>query len=184
MTSQASEICRLGGTDYEMLSDPLESYLEQLATYPDLSPVICSSCWRGYRGHWEIKRGKLYLHRLLAPCGTRLAKVGRLFPGCEYPIAATWFTGKLRLQVGEELLGFYAGWNRVHEGERILHVRSGVVVRERHVDTRRLWKKLSERDWDMLPNEKAMLASGEVKLWFWRTAWGAARPYLAGPDES
>lgn len=132
-----------------------------------------------------LNRGGLYLRRLVAPCGTRLAKVGRLFPGKDYPIPATWFSGKLRLQVGDLIHWRYTGWVRVHEAERILRVRKGAVVREHRVDTRQLWVKLAQQqDWEMDEWAKSEVSSGKATLAFWHTARGAARPFLLYADDA
>jgi hypothetical protein len=69
-------------------------------------------------GYWQIIDGELLLTRL----GTYDADVDidlrQLLPDREPPIFASWYSGKLRVPMGDQLL--YVSW---YERERIIHVR-------------------------------------------------------------
>ena len=58
---------------------------------------------RGYIATWEIDRDVLYLKAIRAWTDQREVGLGDLFPGRKGPVAATWFTGKLRVPQGKIL---------------------------------------------------------------------------------
>ncbi len=61
------------------------------------------------------------------------ARLFRAVPCTRFPIHAHWFTGKLRLPEGRMLRYSHHGWSSVHERERVITVRQGLVTRERLV---------------------------------------------------
>jgi len=80
---------------------------------------MCSASWRGYKAHWQLIEGYLYLRSILKnPCSDSYEHIDAnvLFDKQKYPIKAEWFTGTISLPVGEvdykygetedELLGY------------------------------------------------------------------------------
>ena len=57
--------------------------------YPSI--LNSTACWRQYIGTWEIKDGKLYLVDIIG----KYKKIG------DEPIFADWFTGRLKIPMGE-----------------------------------------------------------------------------------
>lgn len=172
MTAQGGEIIAIDGTHYELLSLPLEPYLHALSKpidFEELSGITSTALLRGYRGHWSLRAGLLYLDAL------ETAHDGEFFDVLPTPLLASWFTGKLRVQSGKCLF-FYAGFARVHEYERIIHVHRGRITRERHVDMRALWEKLAKRHWDFPDDIQRDLIDGKLRLQFMFTAKGFAQP--------
>jgi len=101
-TTQCSEILYLDGQEHSLISNPLEQYYGPNNPRPKFRAPNTAT-WRGYIGTWEIKGGVLYLKAIRA--WTEKGEVGleALFPGQKGPVAATWFTGKLRVPQGKVL---------------------------------------------------------------------------------
>jgi hypothetical protein len=137
MTAQCPESLLIDGKPYWLESLPLEPLLYSLDPPPDFGRWIrtwASCLWRGYIGHWQIIDGKLFLTRLGTYDDDVDIDLDYLFPGRKPPIFASWYSGKLRVPVGDQLLYVHMGWQSRYERERILHVRHGHVVKERNVD--------------------------------------------------
>ncbi len=115
---------------------------------PDLScwARTWSSCLRrGYVGYWQIMEGKLFLTRLGTYDEDVNIDLRHLVPEHEPPIFASWYSGKLRVPMGDQLLYVHMGWQSWYERERIIHVRQGRVVKERNVDhTQRFLDRVAE----------------------------------------
>ncbi len=88
--------------------------------------IFSTACWRRYRGTWEIKNDRFYLNRLVGQ--VRLAKPGPLF--------ADWFTGVLRVPLGEQILYVHMGFGSVYEQEMHVMVEHGIVKGRRVFDNR------------------------------------------------
>lgn len=148
MTAQVREIVVINGKQHELESLPLEPLLEALDPRPDFScwARTWSSClWRGYVGYWQIMEGKLFLTRLGTYDEDIDIDLRHLFPEREPPIFASWYSGKLRVPMGDQLLYVHMGWQSWYERERIIHVRRGHVVKERNVDhTQRLLDRVAQ----------------------------------------
>lgn len=93
MTKQSSETIEYKGQKYQLFSDPLRSYLEK----KKIKMGSAASCaWRGYVGTWELDENGLFL-AALELCNESLYT---LF-GSDAPVFATWFSGTLKIAVGE-----------------------------------------------------------------------------------
>jgi hypothetical protein len=82
-----------------------------------------TACWRRYRGTWEIVDGKLYLMHI----------EGDPELEAKLPLHADWFTGVLRVPIGEMLLYVHMGFGSVYEREIHIRIERGGVV------GRRIW---------------------------------------------
>jgi hypothetical protein len=85
-----------------------------------------TACWRRYRGTWEIIDDRLYLMHVEG----RFERLGDL------PLLADWFTGVLRVPVGDELLYVHMGFGSVYERELHIRVEGGRVTGRREYDNR------------------------------------------------
>ena len=95
-TTQFSDILYLKGQKHSLDSLPLEQYYGPGNPRPKFRAPNTAT-WRGYIATWEIDRDVLQLKTIRA--WTDRAEVGleALFPGQKGPVAATWFTGKLKV---------------------------------------------------------------------------------------
>jgi hypothetical protein len=137
MTAQMREIVTIDGAEHEMCTLPLAPWLA-VQTPPlnmeRICPSYSSALWRRYVGHWRITEENLFLDRLGTVEESRDIDMGEIFAGRAGPIAADWFSGKLRLPGEPELIYVHMGWGSFYRYERIIHIQAGRVVRERHVD--------------------------------------------------
>ena len=101
-TTQFSEILYLNGQKHPLVSLPLEPYYGPGNPRPKFRAPNTAT-WRGYIATWEIDGGVLYLKAIRA--WTEQGEVGlpALFPGRQGPVAATWFTGTLKVPQGKVL---------------------------------------------------------------------------------
>jgi hypothetical protein len=101
-TTQFSEILYLNGQQHPLESLPLEPHYGPGNPRPKFRAPNTAT-WRGYIATWEIDRGVLYLKAIKAWTGQGEVGLPALFPGHKGPVAATWFTGKLRVPQGKVL---------------------------------------------------------------------------------
>ena len=85
---------------------------------------MSTACWRRYRGTWEIIDGYLYLMHVEG----RFERLGDL------PLLADWFTGVLRVPVGERLLYVHMGFGSVYENEIHIRIERARVMARRVYD--------------------------------------------------
>lgn len=88
--------------------------------------LISSACWRQYVGTWEIKDNKFYLVNLR----------GRLKLVEQTPILADWFTGTLRIPMGNTLRYRHIKYGSVYEREMHIDIENGKVIQSRNIDNR------------------------------------------------
>ena len=120
MTAQTGDLLKVGEgfaqEEYYLLStEPLESYLESAAPKFRFTPPD-TSLMRGYRATWQLdKDDRLMLIDFHGYSMTELAKgVQYLFPG-ESMVFAYWFTGILKINVGQVIEYKHRGYESVFE---------------------------------------------------------------------
>jgi hypothetical protein len=101
-TTQFSEILYLDGQKHSLDSLPLEMYYGPGNPRPKFRAPNTAT-WRGYIATWEIDRGVLYVKAIRAWTDRGEVGLPDLFPGQKGPVAATWFTGKLKVPQGKVL---------------------------------------------------------------------------------
>ena len=114
MTAQQPEILIINGKKMFM---PTELSLNGLAE-PGME--ICTCCWRGYVGVWEIKDDKLYLNN-----------VEHAYVKQECPIFADWISGELRVWSGNLLHYIHMGWSSTYEEDIYFTVENGIITDSR-----------------------------------------------------
>jgi len=159
MTAQMGEKLLYKGEEYWMSTEPLGQILpkDRIEKLPSKEPQEqehrlsnffrpgdygnCSSCWRKYIGTWEIDDNKLYLVDLEGYPDKESTDLNYVFPNQER-VFASWFTGHIRLPIGELLEYVHMGYMSTFEKDFILELENGIVVREEEIDNR---KKCSQR---------------------------------------
>jgi hypothetical protein len=101
-TTQCSDILYLDGQKHSLDSLPLEAYYGPGNPRPKFRAPNTAT-WRGYIATWEIDRGVLFLKAIRAWTDRGEVGLPALFPGQQGPVAATWFTGKLKVPQGKVL---------------------------------------------------------------------------------
>lgn len=172
MTAQSPERILIDGVTHPLFSDPLYPLLEAHGLRFEMTST---ACWRGYIGTWQVMDGKLQIVGLVRQYNwnsklrtvdpvTEKRRSGRwiaeLLPDeglasvlnaaqcTAFPIPAVWFSGRLRLPMGQRLVYVHMGWGSRYESERVLTIERGVVVRDRIVDTGRMLVR------ERLPDER------------------------------
>jgi hypothetical protein len=163
-TPQAPDKLIYEGQVYDLFSNPLESYYENGKNRPSffINPdptQISSGLWRGYITTWKIERGALYLVEINSwicdepqNVKCRRADLKELF-GAKYRdgrVKADWYSGELKLPLGEMLRSVWSGYSSIYEKEIILKVQSGKVVGKEEIDNTKKdlpsWEELLEQE--------------------------------------
>lgn len=124
MTAQAAERIVIADEEYLLLSEPLESYLKNRKFKFD---VPNTACWRGYIGKWELKNKELHLIGFDGAIKGKDVDLNYLFPNVS-SIKADWFTGRLRIPIGEMIKYFPAGYASKYLDEMFIEIEKGNVV--------------------------------------------------------
>jgi hypothetical protein len=130
-TTQFSDILYLDGQEHSLESLPLEQYYGPGNPRPKFRAPNTAT-WRGYIATWEIDRGVLHLKAIRAWTEQREVGMKDLFPGQKGPVAATWFTGKLRVPQGKILKP--AVPYPIYEKYLMITVEKGRVVSQEIID--------------------------------------------------
>ena len=129
MTSQFGEVLFYNGEQHELLTTPLEPYLETHGGRPSPN-MICSGLHRGYIGTWEIVGGRLYLNEVSCLGEGDHNHLQSIFPNANGPVFASWFSGSLRVPCGNLEERVHYGFQRRYENNLILNVQHGCVIFE------------------------------------------------------
>ena len=130
-TTQSSDILYLNGQKHSLETLPLEQYYGPGNPRPKFHAPNTAT-WRGYIATWEVNRGILHLKAIRAWIDHREVGLEALFPGHKGPVAATWFTGKLRVPQGKVLK--LAVPHPIYEKYLMITVEKGRVVRQEVID--------------------------------------------------
>ena len=125
MTAQASEKIIIDDEEYKLLAEPLESYLEKRKLKFD---VRNTACWRGYIGTWELKDNELYLTGFYGKIKGKEVDLNFLFPDAS-SVKADWFTGLLRIPVGDMIQYVHGGFDSVYSDEMYIEMKHGKAVK-------------------------------------------------------
>lgn len=127
MTAQVHELLDLDGQQASMACTPALplDHPRLVAREPVIgTPLHSTACLRGYQGSWAIRDGRLYL--------VGVEGIWNLSPGD--PLFADWFSGELRVVLGDEVRYVHGGFASEYARERFLTVERGVVTATREVD--------------------------------------------------
>lgn len=129
MTAQARDILIYNKEELYMAAEPLENYLKTVRL-PHKLVAPSTACWRGYYSKWAIDNKKLFLIKWDGYILDYL-KVGMnyIFPGEEI-VFANWFTGEIRIPMGDIVSYVHGGYASIHESDLFLEFKNGVLVNE------------------------------------------------------
>jgi hypothetical protein len=128
MTAQFPEKIQVGGKVRSMCTDPLDMYFELAGIGSGFKPNS-TALWRGYVGTWEILDARLYLIDLTGTLKSgQEARLETIFPGFPDRVFAHWYSGKLRIPMGELLRYVHGGYGSVYERDQFITVKKGVTV--------------------------------------------------------
>jgi hypothetical protein len=128
MTAQRPETIFIDGKAHLLLTLPLERRFKRRHRRPPFRAPT-TACWRGYIGTWAIENSRLYLIKLEGNlCNGTRANLRTVFPDASGPVFADWFTGELRIPVGEMVRYVHMGFGSVFAAELMITVERGVVT--------------------------------------------------------
>lgn len=137
MTAQVADHIRINGADHALYSEPLEAYF-QTHERPTFAPQSTAN-WRKYIAGWEIRDGKLYLTDIAAELCRDPPPMGQCTHRTPFTLAdlvhskkpgkvfAEWYTGVLRVPMGEMLKYTHMGYESVYEFDLLIVVENGKV---------------------------------------------------------
>ncbi len=127
MTAQKGERLLYEDEYYSMASEPLAPYLASLKEPIEFrSPS--STFWRGYIGTWKFENKRLFLTDLQAfILDNKEVGIEYLFPG-EPVVFANWYTGKLRVPIGDCLYYAHQGFESIFKFDLFLTIERGCLV--------------------------------------------------------
>ena len=140
MTAQTGENISYKGATYSMCSEPLSDFAAMGGKLPEFI-WPSTDLWRGYIGDWEVVDDRLYLVGLEGELkdGTK-ATIESVFPGYPDRVFAHWYSGTIRIPLGEMLSYVHMGYESVYERDLLLTFEKGVLIssatrRNDHPDT-------------------------------------------------
>lgn len=155
MTAQTPERIMIDGIPHALESDPLFPLLDLLGlrAAPFVLTPGCTStgCWRGYCGTWRlidktlclVHMNKMWPEEPLTE--EERAAFFSIMPSKTFPIAADWFTGRLRIPLGHRLVYSHHGWSSWYERQRTISVVKGKILRDRVVNTQAILERAMRR---------------------------------------
>lgn len=150
MTAQYREELTLDGEVYRMITEPLESYLNNHFNFKHdgIYPYIleyCTALWRGYIGVWLIADDQLFLTNMEADPGFEKNKIliqyrendlryvvdwrKTFFNSQQGNIKADWFTGVLELEIGKSIQ-YHSTQNDIYEKYMYIKIEKGHVKKK------------------------------------------------------
>ena len=127
MTAQISELLHYQGRKQRMCTEPLGDYFELAGIEPRFE-VSCTALWRGYVGEWSVIEGRLYLIGITGTlAGDKPASLETFFPGFPDRVFAHWYSGQVRLPMGQQLEYVHGGYASTYEQDLLIDFDQGVV---------------------------------------------------------
>ena len=130
MTSQVADKIIIKGVSYPLFTNPLDEYWTKKNPKPAVG-MTETSCWRGYIATWEIIDNVLCLVDIIFYTPDGEAGLDNVFPQHIGKIKAVWFSGKLRIPIGNCLRYVHGGYDSVYESDLIIRIRRGIVKSQR-----------------------------------------------------
>jgi hypothetical protein len=129
MTAQASDSITYKNECRGITTEPLRDYIKELnLPHPFYAPA--SFCWRGYIAHWAVDNNKLFLVGFRGwILNNQHIGMDYIFPG-EDVVFAHWYTGEIRMRLGEMVAYIHGGYGSTYEGYRSFTFEKGVLVSE------------------------------------------------------
>lgn len=140
MCGQITDSIIYQDTFYDLATLPLDSYLKSLKDpFEFQSPN--TGLQRGYEGTWEIRDNLLLLVKLDGyDYNYRKVDIHCLFPG-EDTVFANWFTGTLRIPIGEQIYHGCDYFESIFEFELILEIKKGYFIGNKFKNTAKKGRK-------------------------------------------
>jgi hypothetical protein len=161
MTAQETDLILIDGVQHALLTNPLDAYRERyrrdiifLQDHPN------TGCWRGYVAEWEIDEGRLFLLKVVGNISYKgrgsdynifhdkiPATLSEIFGPVSGRVPATWYSGELRVPVGEMIEYVHAGYGSRFPKYLLIPVVNGVCGEQKYVSDKE-YEELNNREVD------------------------------------
>lgn len=132
MTAQIMDTIDFAGKVYDIASEPLWPWLNIRRNRKLRFAKHCSGLQRGYRTHWAVEAGNLFLTSFSATDHDgRELTLAILFPEAEERVPAKWFSGAIVCPMGELIRYEHWGYGSVYEYDLILWFIEGHLIEQR-----------------------------------------------------
>ena len=126
MCIQIKDIIFVKGIKYDLYTTPLISYWNRRHPKPQIR-LTNSTCWRGYVASWEVSDDSLYLIDIIYYSQKGDLGLDYLFPQNTGKIKADWYTGGLKIPLGNELFREHME-DPVYDSDWFLSIKKGSVI--------------------------------------------------------
>ena len=131
MTALRADIIFIKGVQYSLFTNPLEDYWTKKNPKPPIG-LTMTSCWRGYIATWEIIDDCLYLIDITFRTPDGEAGLEYAFPNTTGKIKATWYSGELRIILGDCLQYVHGGYESTYDSDWFISIIKGNVISQRY----------------------------------------------------
>lgn len=142
MAAQLPDKILYEGEELGLYSNPLEQFWTN-AKKVKPSFISTPECSRGYIASWEIRNNKLlltdidghYIRNFVFFKKPAKYSLKKLFPRSKNkPVCANWFSGKLRVPIGNMIRYNHSGYDSRFEKEYIISIHEGEIVKVVTID--------------------------------------------------
>jgi hypothetical protein len=127
---QTKESIIIKGQKYSLFTCPLAGYWTKKNPKPAIKLPV-SSCRRGYVATWEIFHECLYLVRIIFHAPEDDFGLDFIFPGNTGKVKASWYTGELKIPIGNELCQVHM-IDSVYDADWFIYIKKGKVIGNRY----------------------------------------------------
>ena len=129
MCIQIKDSIIIKGQKYFLYTFPLDSYWTKKNPKPQ-TRLINTNCWRGYVATWEIFQKSLYLVdiKYFSPGGD--FGLDYIFPNSTGKVKADWFTGELKIPIGNVLFQEHMA-DPVYDSDWYICIKKSYVISQR-----------------------------------------------------
>lgn len=130
MTAQISERIVIDDREFSLLTEPLEPLLSK-KRIEFIAPH--TACWRGYVGTWKLIDYSLYLIAFNGYKRDQMIDIKDLFDiDSSSPVKAVWFSGKLRIPIGNMVQYVHGGYASSFSEELEIKIKKGKAISFHH----------------------------------------------------
>ncbi|MFP6899597.1 MAG: hypothetical protein VCA36_01555 [Opitutales bacterium] len=161
MTAQETDFIHIDGVRHQLFTYHLDAYRERyrrdmifFQDHPN------TACWRGYVAEWKIDEGRLFLLKILGNVSYKgrgsdydifhdkvPATLSEIFGLVSGRVPATWYSGELRVPVGEMIEYVHAGYGSRFPKYLLIPVVNGVCGEQKYVSDKE-YEELNNREVD------------------------------------
>lgn len=131
MTSQVADKIIINGVEYRLYTNPLDDYWTKENPKPETG-ITKTSCYRKYIATWELVEDILCLVNIIFYTPYGEAGLDYIFPQNIGKIKAVWFSGELRIPIGNCLRHVHGGYDSSYESDLIIRINNGNVKSQRY----------------------------------------------------